>query len=214
MLESITSLLQTFFIDYGAIGVFLGSIIEEIIAPIPSTIIILGSSFFILEGQSIGLNSVLNLIFSVSLPAALGMSIGSLFIYGLCYYIGKPFISKWGKYLAIRWEDIEKTDEKFQEQTNDELILFGVRAIPIIPSVAISAFCGIIRYDLKKYIIITFIGGLVRATILGFLGWQFGNFYQEIAGQISFLEEVAVIAIVIGIVGYILYKKLKSKKSE
>lgn len=72
-----------------------------------------------------------------------------------------------------------------------------------------SAFCGIIRYDLKKYIIITFLGRLVRATILGFLGWQFGNVYQEIAGHISFLEEIVVIAIVIGIVGYILYKKRK-----
>lgn len=212
MLESVTSQLQAFFIDYGAIGVFLGSIIEEIIAPIPSTIIILGSSFFILEGQSIGLNSILNLIFNVSLPAALGMTIGSFFIYGLCYYIGKPFITKWGKYLTIRWEDIEKTDEKFQEQTKDELILFGVRAIPIIPSVAISAFCGIIRYDLKKYILITFLGGITRASILGFIGWQFGNVYQKIANQISFLEEIVVIIIVIAAIGYLYYNKKKSKK--
>lgn len=207
MLETITSYLQSFFIEYGAIGVFLGSIIEEIIAPIPSTIIILGSSFFILEGQIIGLTSITILFLNVALPAALGMTIGSLFIYGICYYIGKPFIAKWGKYLAINWEDIEKTDEKFQEQTKDEIILYGVRAIPAIPSVAISAFCGVIRYDLKKYIIITFLGGLTRATILGFLGWQFGNVYKNIANQISFLEEIVVIAIFVSIIGYILYKK-------
>jgi membrane protein DedA with SNARE-associated domain len=214
MLETIITQLQAFFIDYGAIGVFLGSIIEEIIAPIPSTIIIIGSSFFILEGQSIGIESIMTLIFNVSIPAGVGMTIGSLFIYGLCYYIGKPFITKWGKYFTIRWEDIEKTDEKFKEQTRDELILYAVRAIPIIPSVAISAFCGVIRYDIKKYIIITLLGGLTRATILGFLGWQFGNFYQEISDQISFLEEIAVIAIVIIIIGYIIFNKRKSKKDD
>lgn len=212
MLEAVTIQLQSFFIDYGAIGVFLGCIIEEIIAPIPSTIIILGSSFFILEGQAIGLNSITNLILNISIPAALGMTIGSLFIYGLCYYIGKPFINKWGKYLAIRWEDIEKTDEKLQNQNKDEVILFGIRAIPIVPSVAISAFCGIIRYDLKKYILITFLGGLVRATVLGFLGWQFGTIYRDISNQISFLEEIVIIIGVIGVIGYILYNKRKKDK--
>lgn len=214
MLENITSLLQNFFVDYGAIGVFIGSIIEEIIAPIPSTIIILGSSFFILEGQPIAINSIIHLLLNVAIPAGLGMTIGSLVIYGLCYYIGKPFITKWGKYLAINWKDIEKTNEKFQEQTRDELVLYGVRAIPVIPSVAISAFCGVIRYDLKKYILITFLGGLTRATMLGFIGWQFGNVYQEIGDQISFLEEIIVIAIVIGIIGYVLYNKRKSEQSK
>ncbi len=209
MLENLTHLLQNFFVEYGAIGVFIGSIIEEIIAPIPSTLIILGSSFFILEGQAITTNSIANLIFNVSLPAALGMTIGSLFVYGLCYYIGKPFINRWGKYLAIKWEDIQKTEQKFEEQTKDEILLYGLRAIPVVPSVAISAFCGVIRYDLKKYIIITFLGGLTRATILGFLGWQFGNFYQEIASQISFLEEIVVIIIVFSLIVYILYNKKK-----
>jgi len=212
MLEIITYQLQSFFIDYGAIGVFLGSIIEEIVAPIPSTIIILGSSFFILEGQPIAFDSILNLILNVSLPAGLGMTLGSLFIYGLCYYIGKPFITKWGKYLAIPWEDIEKTEQKFEEETKDELILYGIRAIPIVPSVAISAFCGIIRYDLKKYMIITFLGSFTRATILGFLGWQFGSVYQEIAGEISFLEEIVVIIIVITFIGYIMHSRKKFNK--
>lgn len=212
MLETITNPLQSFFIEYGAIGVFLGSIIEEIIAPIPSTIVILGSSFFILEGQSIGLNSILDLFLKIAIPASLGMTLGSLVIYGLCYYIGKPFINKWGKYLAIKWEDIEKTEEKFQEQTKDDLILYGIRALPIVPSVAINAFCGIIRYNLKKYLIITLLGVLTRTIILGFLGWQFGNFYQEIANQISFLEELVVIIIIISLIGYIIYNKQKTKK--
>lgn len=209
MLENITNLLQNFFVDYGAIGVFIGSIIEEIIAPIPSTIIIIGSSFFILEGQTITISSITSLILNVSLPAALGMTVGSLFVYGLCYYIGKSFITRWGKYLAIKWEDIQKTEKKFEAESKDELILYGFRAVPVIPNVAISAFCGIVRYDLKKYILITFFGGFTRATVLGFIGWRFGNFYQEISNQISFLEEIVVIVIILSFVVYILNNKRK-----
>jgi len=211
MLEQIASQLQYFFIEYGVIGVFFANLIEEIIAPIPSSIIILGSSFFILEGQAININSILILIFQIAIPTASGATVGSLVIYGFCYQIGKPFISKWGKFFQIRWEDIEKTSEKFEEYSRDELILFLSRALPIVPSVAIGAFCGIIRYDLKKYVIITFLGGLIKAIIIGLIGWQFGNFYQEIGGHISFLEEVFIITTIIGIIGYIIYNKKKSK---
>lgn len=211
MLESLITYVNSFFINYGIFGVFLGSLVEEVIAPIPSTLIIIGSSFFILKGQVISLVSIFTLLTEIILPVAAGMTIGSLFIYGLCYYLGKPFIVKWGKYLGLNWKDIEKTNKKLENQKRDNLAIFTVRAIPIIPSVAISGFCGIIRYDLKKYLILTFIGGAVRAGILGFLGWQFGNFYKEIAMELSNLEEILVIIIAIGIIGYIVYKKKIAK---
>ena len=209
MLESIAIQLQSFFVEYGAIGVFFANMIEEIIAPIPSTIVILGSSFFILEGQAISIDSIITLILNISIPTALGVTTGSLFIYGFCYYIGKPFIEKWGKYLWIKWEDIEEMEKRFEKSSSDEILLFLSRATPILPSVAIGAFCGIIRYDLKKYIIITLLGGFTKATIIGFLGWQFGNIYQEIASKISFLEEIGIVIIVIGIIAYFIYNKKK-----
>jgi membrane protein DedA with SNARE-associated domain len=79
--------------------------------------------------------------------------------------------------------------------------------VPIIPSVAISAFCGFIRFDLKKYLVITFFGTLVRAFILGFIGWQFGSMYQTLADEISYLEEVSVILILISAVLYFITKR-------
>jgi membrane protein DedA with SNARE-associated domain len=79
--------------------------------------------------------------------------------------------------------------------------------------VAISVFCGFIRFDLKKYLIITFLGTMVQAFILGFIGWQFGSMYQSAADEILNLEEISLIVILIAIAVYILYKK-KLKKEE
>ncbi|MCC7554109.1 MAG: VTT domain-containing protein [Methanobacteriaceae archaeon] len=210
LLEPIIELLKSFFINYGSFGVFFGCIIEEIIAPIPSTIVILGSSIFILEGKTISLLSFTKLVLEISLPAALGMTLGSLLIYCLCYYLGKEFIVRWGKYFTISWEEIEKTQNKIEDEKRD-LFLLVARAIPVIPSVVISAFCGVIRYDIKKYIIITFIGGFIRVTILGFLGWQFGNIYEQISGEISFIENIILILIVIFVVIWFIKRK-KDKK--
>ncbi len=199
--------------DYGSLGVFLGSLIEEIIAPIPSTLVILGSSFFIMQGVPIGLESVFSLILYVSIPAALGLTMGSLFLYAIGYFIGKPFISRWGKYLGFSWDDLEKTQEKFAESKNDDIALFSLRAIPVVPSIAISTFCGIIRYKIKNYIVITFLGSIVRASILGFLGWQFGRFYESIADKIAIYEDIVIIGLIIAIIAYIIYKKFGNKSN-
>lgn len=199
--------LQNFFIDYGSLGVFLGCFIEEVIAPIPSTLIILGSSFFMMQGVPISIESVFSLILYVAIPAAAGMTLGSLFLYAIGYYIGKPFITRWGKYMGFSWENVEQTRTKFAESKNDDIALFSLRAIPIVPSIAISTFCGIIRYELKNYITITFLGSIVRATILGFIGWQFGRFYMKIADQLAIYEDIIIILFIIVIIGYFLYIK-------
>jgi len=66
---------------------------------------------------------------------------------------------------------------------------------------------------LVKYVIITFLGTMVRAFILGFIGWQFGSMYQSVADEISYLEEITVAVILIAVILYFIYKK-KLKKSK
>ena len=211
MFEDIILYLENVLLVYGPLGVFLASIIEEIIAPIPSTLVILGTSFIILTGAVISPETVFSLFINVVLPASLGVTLGSVLVYGLAYYLGKELIDRWGKYLGVSWEYIEKVQDKFQEGRSDKIILFTFRALPVIPSIAINVFSGFIRYDLKKFIIITFLGMLLQAFILGFLGWQFGSYYQVIANEISYLEEISLVIIIIAIIGYIVYKKYCNK---
>ena len=211
MFAEIILYLESILMVYGPLGVLIASIVEEIIAPIPSTLVIMGTSFIVLKGAVISPDTIFKLFLNIVLPASIGVTIGSLFVYGISYFAGKPFLERGGKYFGISWEDIEKTEKKFEESRSDEFLLFMVRAVPIIPSVAISAFCGFIRFDIKKYLIITFIGTLVRAFLLGFIGWQFGSMYQTAADEISYLEEISLTVIITVFVLYIIYKK-KLKK--
>ena len=212
MFAEVILYLENILIVYGPLGVFIASIIEEIIAPIPSTLVIMGTSFIVLKGVSISPDAFLKLFINIVLPASLGVTIGSLIIYTIVYFAGKPFLERWGKYLGVSWEDIEKAEKKFENSRSDEILLFIVRAVPIIPSIAISAFSGFIRFDLKKYIIITFLGTLVRAFILGFIGWQFGSLYQTAANEISNIEEISLTLIIIALITYFIYKKKFSKE--
>lgn len=195
----------------GSIGIFIGTFLEEIIAPIPSALVIMGASFLLMQNVPLSIASVQYLFVYIVIPATIGLTLGSLFVYLLTYFIGKPVIDRWGKYLGISWEDIKKAD-RLRKNYADILVLFILRAIPIIPSVAINAFCGLIKFDFKRYIIATFSGTLVRAFFLGFVGWQFGNVYQRIAKDISNLEQIVVIIIIVAIIGFIIYKKWGSKR--
>lgn len=196
---------------YGPLGIFIASIVEEIIAPIPSTLVIMSTSFLIFKGTVISLGSIFKLFTNIVLPASSGVTLGSLLIYYIGYFLGKPFLKRWGKFLGVSWEDIIHAQNKFTNSSSDELLLFILRAFPIVPSVAISIFCGFIRFDLRKYLIITFLGTVVRAFILGFIGWQFGSMYQTAAEEISYLEEIGLAVIIIVAAGYLIYQR-KFKK--
>jgi membrane protein DedA with SNARE-associated domain len=207
LFEELILYLESMLLAYGPIGVLMGSIVEEIIAPIPSTLIIMGTSFIVLKGAAINPETLITLFTGVMLPASIGVTIGSAVIYILSYYLGKEFIDRWGKYLGVSWSNITKAQKRFEKGRSDEILLFTVRAVPVVPSIAINVFCGFIRYDIKKFLVITFTGTMVRAFILGFLGWQFGSLYQSISTQISYLEELSLVVIVVIVLVYLLYQK-------
>jgi len=56
MFEGIILYLESLLAIYGPLGVFIASIVEEVIAPIPSTLVIMGTSFVVLKGSAISLN--------------------------------------------------------------------------------------------------------------------------------------------------------------
>lgn len=213
---SFMSIIEGFFINYGALGVFLGSIAEQVIAPIPSSIVVLGSSFMVMKGAPLALESFNKLFFTVSVPAAAGVTMGSLVYYFISYKIGMPFVERAGKYLGVSVGDINDVEKRVKESRYDYLFLFGARCLPIIPSIAVNLFCGLIRYPIKSYLVVTFFGALVQATILGIIGWQVGNVYISLVDNISRLNEIITVIIIFAVVAYIIKKRREkgNKKEE
>lgn len=202
--------MEHYIIPMGWFGVFSAEVIEEIIVPIPSAMILLGSGFLFLKGP-LTLGLVSTLFFTIVIPATLGLTLGSLFIYTLAYKGGKPFLEKYGQWLALSWSDVEVVNQKFTEGTFDEWSLVLARVFPIIPSVLIAAFCGLTRMPLRKYITLTLIGAFFKALLLGLIGWQVGELYLKYADIIGHIENTVFALIILGTVGFIVYRKLKQK---
>lgn len=209
MFNSILTGLEGFVVSYGPWAVFGGSILEQVVTPIPSSLVVLGASFFIMKGNAISLGSLETMILTITLPAALGVTLGSLLYYGISYKVGIHFVERAGKYLGVTVEDLERVGKRVKESRYESLFLFAARCVPVIPSIAISLFCGMIRYNPRNYMIITFFGAMVQASILGIIGWQFGNFYLTISEGLSFIDNIILVILILAVVYFIIKNKRK-----
>lgn len=213
MIEQMINYIQIIIAKYGALGIFFATIIEEVIAPIPSPLVPLAGGFFLLPSTLSWGEALVMVIPLVAIPIAIGLTLGSIFVYFVGYFGGKPIIDRWGKWIGTSWAEIKKAEEKLANRKSDELILFSLRLLPLAPGVALSTFCGIIRYKLITFIITTFLGSMVRAALLALIGWQVGEVYYTYAEALSNVEGYLFIGIVLCIIlwgGLFWYKKQKT----
>jgi membrane protein DedA with SNARE-associated domain len=190
MIDNVIIYIQSIISNYGALGVFVTTIIEEIIAPIPSAIIPLMAGFFILPSTASFIEIAVRGILSIAIPVSIGISIGSTLVYMIGFFGGKPAIEKSKKLTGVNWQEILRIEEKVTRGNRDEIALFILRLIPIVPGFAISGFCGVVRYPFRKFITITILGSFIRALILGMIGWQAGELYINYADIISKFEKI------------------------
>lgn len=197
----------------GWLGVFVGSIVEEVISIIPSALVQLGSGFALLEGMVISGRSLLVLVLHVAIPAAVGATIGSVLWYAIGRWAGDRAIKLTSPITGInvaRWHEIE---EGLKSRSWDDVVFFFARAFPLMPSVLLSLGAGLIRMNLGRYLWITASGMFFRAGILGFIGWQVGRGYEEIAPLIDKAEKGGlVIVLLIVVILFFIHRHRKNKK--
>lgn len=216
MIESLVASMQSMIETYGAWGVFLATVIEEMIAPIPSAIVPLAAGFFLLPADlSIEIALLKGAVFIAS-PVTMGISLGSSLVYAIGFFGGKPLIEKSQRWLGIGWQDIERIERRVIGGSKDEITLFFLRLLPFIPGVAISGFCGIVRYPLYRFLIVTVCGSFLRAFILGLVGWQVGTLYTVYAAALTRLEKylfAGFIVCAVIVAGWFFYVK-KTRKNK
>ena len=210
MIDSFIAYIKLIVVEHGALGVFIATLIEQIIAPIPSPLVPMIAGFFLLPAQGFFSDVLWQSMLVIAIPVALGMTFSSLVIYLLGFWGGKPIIEKSRKWLGLNWEEVEKTKKKLDNSSRDELALFVLWLLPIVPSAAIAVLCGIIRYPVFKYIPIAISGLFLRTTVVSLIGWQAGEFYYITAKQIAAIESYLLIGfiflVLVGVV-FMFYKK-------
>lgn len=200
----VTSIIQRF----GPLGVMTAGIIEQIIVPIPSPIVPMGGGFFLIKKGITLLEAFKEVVFKVAIPFSLGSTLGATMVFLITLKGAMYLIDRFEKFFGFGQKDVEKLKKKYFKGSADELTIFFLMAVPVIPSVLVSAVCGMIQIPPTEFYLFTFLGLAVRGIVLGMLGWWFGEAYAQMAEGVNKLESLFFILIGTLVVGllYLGYK--------
>lgn len=212
MIAALITWLQSLIVPLGGWGILVGSFLEEVIAPIPSALIQISGGFLLFEGKAITIQNFVSFILNLSIPAAVGVALGSVLVYYFVYTLGDLFITKYGKYFGITITDLEKFDTKLEKKHRDLWLVFVGRMIPGIPGPLVSAFAGIFKIPFHRYFPVSVLGTFIRATFYGFIGWQIGSAYQEYQALFDELEKYMLIVALVAVTVFVIYRVYKKRK--
>lgn len=193
---------------HGAWSVFVGVIIESVIVPIPSPLIIMGAGFVLISPNLSFVQASLPIVLQIVLPGAVASTLGAYIGYGIGYFGGKPMVDRWERFLGFSWSDVEALERRFQSGQINSLI-FLLRAVPIFPLSVISAAAGLLRLPLAQFTLWTFYGSVPRCLLLAYLGWGLGETYQGIAKGLDRAEGIVSAILVLAIIGAILWLRAR-----
>ena len=179
--------------------VFFGSIIEEIFPPLPSPLLLIITKIATYNQKF----SVLYILLLTSI-AVFGKTIGSLFLYFLAEKTEDLIIGRFGKWFSISHKSVESIGRRFTGSWKDIFILIFLRAIPIIPTTPLSFVCGIIKLNIRTFVISAFIGSFIRIFLLLYFGV---TAYRSLTTGVEDAVKVLLIFIVVSIIGWFYYKR-------
>jgi len=185
---------------------FFGALIEEIIAPIPSPLVMaLTGTLAAAKGASWPFMALMILM------GALGKTIGSFIVYFIADKGEDIILGKFGRFLGVTHKEVEIIGKHLNKGWKDDLVLFLLRAVPIMPTAPVSIVCGLIKVNLRTYIVSTFFGVLARNIFYFYLGYSGAGALESINGGIGGLEKIGYI-ILLAIIAAILANIYRNKR--
>ncbi|PIY60669.1 hypothetical protein COY95_00585 [Candidatus Woesearchaeota archaeon CG_4_10_14_0_8_um_filter_47_5] len=195
--------------QYGVWGMIVGVLIESIIVPIPSPIIGMTGGFVLIE-QTLPLGAALfKMLWLIAIPTAAAAVVGSYLPYYVAYIGGKPLLTRYRRFIGISWDEITSMKRKLAKKQNLGLTIFLLRAIPIMPLSVISATAGVLKTDVKKYSLFSFLGIIPRNMFYAFLGWKMAGVFHDLAKQLDSMETALTLLLVAALLFWLLNRKFK-----
>lgn len=177
-------------LDWGYFGVFLLMVLENVVPPVPSELIM--SVAGIAAGQ--GKMDFALLV----LTGTAGCAIGNLFWWEIGRRFGykrlEPLVRRWGRWLTLEWEDIEKLRRFFDRWGGITVLVF--RFMPIGRTV-ISIPAGLMHMPIGRFLVYTTIGSAIWNTLLVGVGYWLGTNFETIDHWIAPVSLAAIAAVAV-----------------
>lgn len=188
------------------IFMFAGSIVEEVIAPLPSPLVpATAGSVAALQNRPLGT------IAWLAAFGATGKVIGAWVLYLLADKAEDIVVGKFGKFLGVSHKKIEGIGKHLQGGRRDLAVLTLLRALPVVSSTLVSVVCGTIKVNKRVYTLATFIGTYFRDLLFLYFGFAglsaFSNVIAGLENTESKLQLISLSAIFVFLTWLFLKKR-------
>ena len=193
---------------FGYVGIALLMLLENVIPPIPSEVIMPLAGIAVARGE-------------MTLPAAIvAGSVGSILGALFWYYIGQALglericrlADRYGKWLGISSKEVRAVQRWFSSKGGFWAVGLG-RLLPSIRTY-ISVPAGITRMPFLQFLLYTSLGSVVWITLLTLAGVWLGESYERISVILGPLGKFVSIALVAGLVGWLAYQWWQTRRSK
>jgi len=184
--------------EWGYPGIVILMGLESSFFPFPSEIVIPPAAYLAATGKmSIGM---------VIFCGTMGSLLGAVFNYWLAAKFGRPFFEKYGRYLLIRPESLDKADRFFAH--HGHISMFIGRLLPGIRQY-ISLPAGLARMDIVPFCAATALGAGIWVMVLSGMGYWFGRNEQFVLQNLRWVT--LVLAGVCGVIVFIYWRTRKRR---
>lgn len=165
-------------------------LIENLLPPIPSELILPLAGFLVGRGEMSFLPAVL--------VATAGSLLGAYILYALGLWGGRPLVLRYGRWLRVKEGDLDHAEGWFEKY--GDWVVFFARMVPGARSV-VSIPAGMLQMPLGRFTLLTTSGSAAWNVLLIGAGWFLGENWRQITNAVGSISDVIVIALAAGVVG-------------
>ena len=171
-------------------GIFFLMVLENVIPPIPSELIMGLGGIAVSRGTMdfwplLGFGTAGSLLGNYAWYV-LGNRLG--------YHRLKPFIDRWGRWLTVEWEDVEKASAFFRK--HGQWVVFVLRFSPLLRTI-ISLPAGLAHMSVWRFLIFTAAGSAVWNVFLIAGGHWLGTRFEAAEEFIGWMTLAALVLLLI-----------------
>ena len=179
MIESLFQTLTDFFARYGYWVVFFGVMLENGGLPLPGETVLLFAGFLAYQGQ-------IRLVWAIGIAIA-GATLGDSLGYTLGRFGGNAFFDRYVKRFKFLSRQFEKSRELFLK--HGHWAVFTGRFITGLRVFA-GPLAGLFKMPYARFLLFNFTGAVLWASIIGCVGFFFGNNLDNLAHVVKDIRRV------------------------
>jgi membrane protein DedA with SNARE-associated domain len=169
----------------GLLGIFVLMLLESACIPVPSEAIMLFAGFNVSDGNMT--------LFGIVAAGVLGNIVGSWLAYAAGYFARIDLLEK-NRLIHVSRKHLDQADRWFQRY--GDATVFFTRMLPIIRTF-ISLPAGVARMPFWRFTVFTAAGCVPWVLMLGFIGREVGDRWEEWREKLHYFDYVVLAAIVI-----------------